>query len=78
MSDQDVLVFIEVRYRKQINFGHPLETISSFKQQRLLKTALYYLEKQQLYESISYRFDAIGITQNRQITWIKNAIEVEY
>ncbi len=28
IRDNDYLVFIEVRYRKQTDYGHPLETIN--------------------------------------------------
>ncbi|AAO91236.1 YraN family protein [Coxiella burnetii] len=78
MSDQSMLVFIEVRYRRFSDFIHPVATVTPLKQRRLIKTALHYLQKHRPLDKISCRFDIVGITADRQITWIKNAIEVEY
>ncbi|MCU7799815.1 MAG: YraN family protein [gamma proteobacterium symbiont of Lucinoma myriamae] len=35
MRDNEFIVFIEVRYRKKTQFGHPLETINYAKQKRI-------------------------------------------
>ncbi|MCW8930022.1 MAG: YraN family protein [Gammaproteobacteria bacterium] len=80
MQDNEFLVFIEVRYRKQIHFGHPLETINYTKQKKILKTIQYFLMKHPKYSQLPCRIDAIAInsqtkTGQEQIDWIKNAIE---
>lgn len=80
MLDNEFLVFIEVRYRKQTQFGHPLETIDYKKQQKIIKTIQYFLMKQPEYNRFPCRIDAIAIhTQVQsgqdQIQWIKNAIQ---
>ncbi len=85
-KDLQTLVFIEVRYRHQKLFGHAFETIDRRKQQKVIKAAEYYLYQHQLTESVSSRFDVIGIEpkddhRNRYIKnvddydvhWIKNA-----
>lgn len=55
-----MLCFIEVRARKSVDFGEPLETINREKIRRLSKTARAYLEtiKGPWPET---RFDALGI-----------------
>lgn len=78
MSHQSTLVFVEVCYRHSSNFMDPVTTISCYKRHRLIKTALYYLQNIGLPIRKACHFDVIGTAKNRQITWIKNAIEVEY
>lgn len=85
MKDKNVLVFIEVRYRQSLQFGNSLESIHAMKQNKIMKTAEYYLSSQRLSEKIACRFDVVGvkpITQkllavskldSAQVEWIKNA-----
>ena len=80
MRDNEFIVFVEVRYRKQTQFGHPLETIDYKKQQKIIKTIQYFLMKQPEYSQYPCRIDAVAInsqTQSgqEQIQWIKNAIQ---
>ena len=74
MSDITHLIFVEVRMRLNPNCGGPLDSISLTKQQRLIKTAIHYLQKNSLYDKTPCRFDVIGIDQKKTFTWIKNAI----
>lgn len=70
MNDGDTLVFIEVRARKNTDFGGALESIDAKKQARIARVALAYLTKHKL--DMPCRFDAVGI-QNKEVLWIKNA-----
>ena len=76
MRDQDALVFVEVRYRQNQQYGHAAETVNYRKQQRLIKTANVWLRQQGLsVHSTHFRFDGMAIHQDgQQIEWIKNAI----
>lgn len=72
MLDQDTLVFIEVRYRKNNDFGGALASITKRKQNKIIKTAKHYLA--QLDNEPYCRFDAIAIEQMSNVPlWIKNA-----
>lgn len=77
MSEGSQLVFIEVRYRKSNTYGSALESVNQQKQQRIIKTAQYYLQQNtQSYEN--YRFDVVAISHNsdkNDINWVKNAFE---
>ncbi len=76
MQDKNSLVFVEVRYRRNQNFGTSSETITVFKQKKLLRTANFYLQQTKLFEKIPCRFDVIAISKNLEpanIEWIKNA-----
>lgn len=79
MRQNDTLVFVEVRSRKNNHYGHIAATVTTHKQKKLIKTAQLFLQKYQLIDKIPCRFDVIAITQNPQnpaIEWIKNAFEV--
>lgn len=76
MRDQNTIVFIEVKYRKNTSYGHAAEMVTSSKIRKLIKTANVWLLKQGLSaHSTDFRFDVIAIEQNGDnIEWIKNAI----
>lgn len=76
MQENKVLIFVEVRFRKNLYFGSAAESVTSSKQHKLVKTAKYYLQQKKLTDSTACRFDVLGITnspQSPQIEWIKNA-----
>ena len=81
MIDQlkQVLVFVEVRYRKNTSFGSPTDTIDQTKQNKLIRTAGHYLQQHDQYEDFICRFDVVGLESDLKypkITWIKDAFEV--
>lgn len=89
MHDNEFLVFIEVRYRKQAQFGHPLETINHSKQQKIIKAIQYFLMKNPTYNQFPCRIDAIALysetrnnkavsirEQGLQVEWVKNAFQL--
>ncbi len=73
MQDQTTLVFIEVRYRKNLAYGGAKESITPSKQIKIQKTALSYMQKKG--REVNARFDVIAITgeDDNNIEWIKNA-----
>ncbi|MBT4837447.1 MAG: YraN family protein [Methylococcales bacterium] len=76
MEDSEMLVFVEVRYRKTQNYGGGTHSISASKQKKIIQTALLYLQQHNKYEEQACRFDVISICQqNNQsdITWIPSA-----
>jgi putative endonuclease len=80
MLDKHIIVFVEVRYRKNTSFMSAAETIHYFKQQKLSRTAGFFLNYQlSKYKLVNYtesRFDVVtleGCAPELKITWIKNA-----
>lgn len=72
-QDSKELVFIEVKYRKDVKAGNPLEAVDYRKQQRIKNAALYFLREKDLdIEKTAIRFDVIGILGDK-ITHIENA-----
>jgi len=78
MQDKNYLVFVEVRSRNNSQYGNAVESIVSSKQKKLIKTASYYLQQNNLYNKVDCRFDVIGQDTNQKLYWIKNALEVQY
>ena len=69
--DGTVLVFIEVKYRKNEESGNPLEAVDIRKQKKIINVARYYLY-QNKYGDVPCRFDVIGICGSH-IEHIKDA-----
>lgn len=74
--DGETLMFAEVKYRKSERFGNSLEAVDTRKQKKICQTALYYLARHHISDSVPCRFDVIGIT-GEDITHIKNAFEFQ-
>lgn len=75
---EPMLVFTEVRYRKNTIYGHPLESVNYHKRQKIFKTALEFLSCHKKYQKSQYRFDVIAILGKLcSIEWYKNIIDEE-
>ena len=66
------LVFVEVKYRKNLKNGYPQEAVHGKKQQKIRHTARYYLYKQGCPEDTPCRFDVVFVVGER-IELIRNA-----
>lgn len=72
MRDGNTIVFIEVRYRKNRHYGGAAASVTPAKQQRIIKTALHYQQKNALHDAM--RFDVVAVEGNdSKIEWIQNA-----
>tara|TARA_R110000868_G_scaffold226313_1_gene478872 strand:+ start:87 stop:461 length:375 start_codon:yes stop_codon:yes gene_type:complete len=72
LKDGDVLVFVEVRYRKRQDYGSALESVTASKQKKIHNSAQYYLQTKALGESQAIRFDVVAMSPN-DIQWIQHA-----
>lgn len=71
MQADNVLVFVEVRQRKNANFGTAAASITPQKQRKLTLAAQTYLSR---YPKMpACRFDALVIT-GQEVEWLKNII----
>ena len=76
MIDDQTLVFVEVKQRRDNRFGLPEESVGMAKQAKLRRTAASYLQRHDRLQSWSCRFDVVAITGNPQAPvcrWIQNA-----
>ncbi|HXU92247.1 MAG TPA: YraN family protein [Gallionella sp.] len=75
MRDGATLVFVEVRLRRNGDFGGAAASIDAHKQQRLIRTAQQYLAG--LPQLPPCRFDALLMddAQGRNVQWLRNAFD---
>ena len=71
-KDGTCLVFVEVKYRKDIDNGYPEEAVGYYKQQHIRHTAAYYLCSHGLGDDTICRFDVVSIL-GTEIRLIKDA-----
>lgn len=78
MQDGDVIVFIEVRSRKNNRTMDVIESINPEKCERIIRTGRQYLQNSRHAGEFTCRFDIVLITgqlESAEIEWIKNAFE---
>ncbi len=76
MQDGDVLVFVEVRFRTQTDYGTPLDTLTNAKQKKLLRAAEVFLQQHPKWQQHSARFDCVGINgvhPDETYDWVRGA-----
>lgn len=71
-KDNDYIVFAEVKYRRNAEYGYPEEAVNKKKQQLIISAALFYMYRNNLSVDIPYRFDVIVICGD-ELRHIKNA-----
>ena len=79
MLDGDTVVFVEVRYRRHAAWGGALESVDSRKQQKLIKAAQLFLQKETRWARRPCRFDVVAIGSAGDAigepNWIQNAFD---
>ena len=81
MTDISTLVFVEVRYRRQLSYGSGAESVTYGKQQKIIKTAQHFLASHQSHTDKACRFDVISVThtpRNYAFNWIKDAFQLNH
>lgn len=76
MRQQEMLVFVEVRYRHSQIFGLAAETVDWRKQKKLRATAEHYLQNDKSSRDRPCRFDVISLSgdnRNGTINWYPDA-----
>jgi len=81
MLQQEILCFIEVKFRNSLGFGGAASAIPVQKQKKIVKTAQFFLSVNKRLAQRAMRFDALLIQrqarQGHKINWIQNAFYVE-
>ena len=75
--DQEYLVFIEVKYRRSADMGHPEEAVGLAKQRQICRVADYYRCAKHIPLRTAVRYDVVAI-EGEQIRWVKNAFPHHY
>lgn len=70
VKKDNLLVFVEVKYRKNSKYGYGFEVVDKKKQIRIYKSAMKFLEKNK-FDSFNMRFDVLSFDGEKH-SWIKN------
>ena len=76
MRDGDVLVFVEVRYRRRGSQTSGVDSVGTNKRTRLTRAASVFLARHPHWARHACRFDVIGMTDDLAPDWRRNAFEV--
>jgi putative endonuclease len=77
MKQQQVIVFVEVRFRRNDKFGGAAASVTRSKQQRLLYAAQVWLSGSgKSFDTVDCRFDVLAFTGN-EIEWLTNAFAAD-
>lgn len=72
--NNNILVFIEIKTRTNINYGYAYEAVNFKKQRKILNTSLVYIKEKRL-DDLQLRYDIIEVymTNKLSINHIENA-----
>ncbi|MCL2708895.1 MAG: YraN family protein [Defluviitaleaceae bacterium] len=73
--DGEYVVFVEVKYRKSLDYGYPREAVGARKQMKIKRTSLHYIQARGLCDC-GFRYDVVEILKTNaenEITHIENA-----
>jgi putative endonuclease len=76
--ERDTIVFVEVKARRSLSFGHPKSAVTPQKQRKLSLLALYYL-KTTGQSGARARFDVVAISaapERPEVEIIRNAFDL--
>lgn len=68
---EDIIVFFEVKYRRNSKYGYAEEAVNPKKQKKIFLTALNYIEKIGEKDK-NMRFDVLAFNKD-ELNWIKNS-----
>jgi putative endonuclease len=79
MDDSGILVFVEVKTRRSLNFGAPEEGITLTKIKRIYQAALEYIELKNLFDR-EWRIDVVAIecTHELKVSRIDHYPNIDY
>lgn len=74
--DNQNLVFIEVKARTNYKFGQPEEAVNFKKQDKLIKTAFYFLQENKIKNNFRFDVVAVDLAENgeKRIRHLKNIL----
>ncbi len=71
---EEVLCFVEVKYRKNAGLGYPAEAVDGRKILHICRSADHYRRQHHARADAAMRFDVISILGGN-ISWIRNAFD---
>lgn len=80
MREAAMLVFVEVRFRRNGNFGGAAVSVDAGKRRKIARASQAWLSSHRRYAQASCRFDVIAVTpltDNLQCEWIRSAFTLD-
>jgi putative endonuclease len=78
MEHGEVVVFVEVRYRRNTRHGSGAESITRHKQRKLIRAAQHYLQRHPDQAQRPCRFDVISLCgESNSPVWIQDAFQAD-
>ncbi|MCL2198639.1 MAG: YraN family protein [Defluviitaleaceae bacterium] len=71
VRDGSYIVFVEVKYRATTTHGSPAEAVGIKKQQKIIRTAMFYITQNKL-DNQDFRFDVVEVL-GTTVNHIENA-----
>lgn len=62
VRDGGYVAFVEVKFRRGVEFGLPAEAVGSAKQKKIKRTALHYIVTNRL-DNLDFRFDIVEVAE---------------
>lgn len=78
MRERDIVVFVEVRYRRSREFGGGIDSVHAGKRAKLVRAARAFLADHPRLASAACRFDVLAIADAAgapSLDWRRNAFE---
>ncbi|GAB3307447.1 YraN family protein [Luteimonas notoginsengisoli] len=80
MLDRDVVVFVEVRYRRNASFGGGAASVDAGKRRKLVKAAQAFLVAHRRFADAPCRFDVVdasGDPASPAFVWLRDAFRAD-
>ena len=80
MLDRDVVVFVEVRYRRNASFGGGAASVDAGKRRKLVKAAQAFLVAHRRFADAPCRFDVVdasGDPASPTFDWLRDAFRAD-
>ena len=80
MDDREVLVFVEVRYRRGTGFGGGVGSVTAAKCRKLARAAGLYLSSRPALAQRPCRFDVVAVSgdiASPTFEWVRNAFTLD-
>lgn len=74
--DKGYLIFVEVKYRKNTDYGYPEEAVSKNKRRKIVLVSGYYRMQKRYGDNVPVRFDVVSILGDK-IHWVKDAFSYD-
>lgn len=78
MQDGETIVFVEVKARRSLHSGQPLEAVDRAKRRRMAAAARAWLATNRLAHRVA-RYDAVGVTyQGRRLARVEHVRDLRF